>query len=151
MSLKPCIQCGVPSPETRCEDHRIEHLAAKDEHRGSARSREYDAAWDRLSRKARRLQPFCSDCLTTQNLTADHKPSAWVRKAEGKPLRLSDVVVLCNDHNAARGSSRPGSARAQAALRNGGVDPLESACGPPGQADNPLHTPQGYLTEGVTP
>ena len=151
MSLKPCLVCGEPSDETRCVEHRIDHRLAKDEHRGSARSREYDAAWDRLSRKARRLQQFCLDCGTTSNLSADHLPSAWERVAEGKPLRLSDVEVVCSDCNAARGSSRPGSDRAQADLRTGGVDPLKPACGPPGQADNPLHTPQGYATEDVTP
>lgn len=154
MSLKPCIVCGEPSDETRCSDHRIDHALAKDERRGSARARGYGSAWDRLSRKARKLQPFCLDAHLSPcsgPLTTDHKPEAWQRVAEGKPLRLSDVEVVCDGHNAARGSSRPGSERARAALTSGGVDPLESVYGPPGQAQNPLHTPQGYAAEGVTP
>ena len=151
MSNRPCLVCGEPSDETRCVEHRIEHRRQRDEHRGSAHERGYTSAWSRLSVKARKLQPFCLDCGTTTNLSADHKPEAWQRVAEGKPLRLQDIDVTCRDCNAARGSSRPGSDRAQADLRTGGVDPLESAYGPPGQAENPLHTPQGYAAEGVTP
>lgn len=75
--------------------------------RGSARDRGYDAAWDRLSKRARALSPFCEDCGTTENLTTDHKPSAWERKAEGKPIRLADVAVVCGPCNSRRGSSRP--------------------------------------------
>lgn len=58
------------------------------------------------------MQPWCSDCGTGEHLAADHLPSAWVRKAQGLPLRLADVDVVCNDCNVRRGSSRPGSARA---------------------------------------
>ena len=60
MTLRPCLDCGEPTALTR-----------RPEHRG------YDAEWDRLSRRARRLQPWCSDCGSTEDLQADHLPSAW--------------------------------------------------------------------------
>lgn len=104
-----CLECGELSDEARCEQHR----ASPVERRGSSpRERGYDAAWDRLSRSARAAQPWCSDCGATSRLTADHKPSAWRRKAKGLPLRLIDLAVVCSDCNWARGSSRPGSPRA---------------------------------------
>ena len=67
---KPCIVCGQPCQTGRCPEHALK--------RGSRPSRAigYDTAWDRLSRRARTLQPFCTDCGTTHNLTADHLPSA---------------------------------------------------------------------------
>lgn len=140
MSMKPCIEpgCGEPSDETRCEDHRIDHRVAKDERRGSAQSRGYDAAWQRLSKRARKMQPFCLDCGTTANLSADHKPEAWQRVAEGKPLRLTDVEVVCSDCNARRGSSRPGSRRALEAATSRGDDPSSTVCLPPGKARSQL-------------
>ena len=106
--MKPCLKCGEPSEGRRCE---ICAPPASVLRKTSARERGYDAAWDRLSRKARRLQPWCSDCGTEEHLTADHLPGAWEREEAGLPLRLEDVEVVCNDCNVRRGSSRPGSAR----------------------------------------
>jgi len=90
MTLRPCLDCGEPTALTR-----------RPEHRG------YDAEWDRLSRRARRLQPWRSDCGSTEDLQADHLPSAWERRAQRKPLRLKDIEVVCGECNRARGSSRP--------------------------------------------
>ena len=91
MTLKPCVECGEPSADTRCPEHA-----------GYA-----DYAWTRLSRKARRLQPWCTDCGSIEDLQCHHLPSAWERRAQRKPLRLNDVEVLCRDCNVARGSTRP--------------------------------------------
>lgn len=87
--LRPCIDCGAPARESRCEP-----------------CRGYPSSWERLSRKARRLQPFCSDCGTTEDLQCDHLPSAWERRAQRKPVRLKDVDVVCGHCNRARGTSR---------------------------------------------
>jgi hypothetical protein len=70
--VKPCIECGEPSTESRCDEHQLQPWR---HHEGIARARGYDAAWDKLSRRARRLQPFCSDCYTTENLSTDRKPA----------------------------------------------------------------------------
>lgn len=109
MTMRPCVRCGQPSTDTRCP----EHVQTPTVRRGSSpRARGYDAAWDRLSRRARRLQPWCLDCGATEGLTADHLPTAWDRKDRGLPLRLADVAVVCGSCNVIRGSSRPGTRRA---------------------------------------
>ena len=110
MTLKPCLDCGELSDAGRCEEHRPSSSAL----RGlTPKQRGYDEAWRRLSKRARAAQPWCSDCGATERLGADHKPSAWERKAKGLEIRLEDVDVLCNDCNVRRGSSRPGTDRAQ--------------------------------------
>lgn len=73
-----------------------------------AAARGYDAAWRRLSERARKLQPFCTDCGTTEDLTADHTPEAWERKRAGKPIRLRDVDVVCRSCNSKRGEAKAG-------------------------------------------
>lgn len=66
----------------------------------------YPPAWHRLSRQARRMQPFCTDCGARQDLTADHTPQAIIRLDAGLPLRLADVEVVCRRCNGKRGKAR---------------------------------------------
>lgn len=68
--------------------------------------RGYNERWNRLSRKARELQPFCSDCGTMDDLTADHTEQAWERFDAGKTIRLQDIDVVCRSCNSARGEAR---------------------------------------------
>lgn len=68
--------------------------------------RGYNAAWERLSRRARRLQRFCSDCGATEDLTVDHSPEAWARQARGLSIRLCDVQILCRSCNSRKGAAR---------------------------------------------
>ena len=75
-------------------------------HPNPLRARGYDTAWDKLSKRARRLQLCCVDCGSTEELQADHLPSAWQRQAAGKAIRLADIEVVCNLCNVCRGSSR---------------------------------------------
>lgn len=98
--MRPCLVCGEPSDGTRCAEHR------QPDHKPSARKRGYDGQWDRLSKRARRAQPFCTDCGATEDLQADHLPSAWERKAARLPIRLADVDVCCGPCNRARGAAR---------------------------------------------
>ena len=102
MTWKPCIVCGEPAAYERCYEHRLPSRQTS-----SAHSRGYDAAWVKLSKRARRLQPWCSDCHTTEDLTCDHTTEAWVRKAKGLPIRLEDVDVVCRSCNTRRGRARP--------------------------------------------
>lgn len=99
MTLTVCLDCGQPCGGPRCADHTIDRKPA-------AVARGYDAAWQRLSRRARKLQPFCTDCGATEDLQADHTPQAWARKAEGKAIRLADVDVVCGPCNRRRGAAR---------------------------------------------
>jgi 5-methylcytosine-specific restriction protein A len=117
--LSACLGCGTPATSTRCEqcapEARREQQRRDDARRGSATARGYDAAWSRLSARARRLQPWCTDCQTTGTadnpLTADHLPGSWDKRAAGKRLTLSDVEVVCSRCNIARGATRGAHAR----------------------------------------
>lgn len=110
--LKPCLDCGELSSFTRCDEHRPPTSSGK----ASASARGYDSAWSRLSRRARRLQPFCSDCGTSDDLTVDHSPAAWQAKAEGRQISLDLVDVVCRGCNARRGRARPWGEDPQPAL-----------------------------------
>ena len=68
--------------------------------------RGYGSRWQRLSRRARELQPFCTDCGSPDDLTADHTEQAWKRYDEGKTIRLQDIDVVCRDCNSSRGAAR---------------------------------------------
>ncbi len=101
MTLRPCIDCGEPTGRSRCDDHRL------GDSKPPARTRGYGTTWDKLSQRARRLQPWCSDCGTTSDLTCDHLPSAWERHDAGLVIRLEDVDVVCRPCNGKRGAARP--------------------------------------------
>lgn len=104
---RPCIDCGQVTTDTRCPDCQRQTWRQTNQRRGTFRQRGYGSKWDRLSHRARRLQPFCTDCHTTQDLQLDHLPGAWERQAAGKSLRLGiDVEVCCRDCNIARGAAR---------------------------------------------
>lgn len=129
MTLKPCIQCGEPSPGTRCSP-----------------CRGYDAEHERLSKRARRLQPWCGSCGATENLELDHGPQTWERRAKGKPLRLQDYRgVYCADCNRANGAARPEPLqRNHIRSSKGGGKPRPNAhVGRPSRA--PRYTPQGGM------
>lgn len=100
MTLKPCLTCGELSDKTRCPDH-------DDQSRPGGTAVGYDWRWRKLSLKARRLQPWCTDCGATTDLTTDHLPIAWERHDAGKPIRLTDVEVVCRPCNSRRGAARP--------------------------------------------
>lgn len=88
-----CTDC---KPE---EDHWI--LRGK-----TTAQRGYGSRWQKLSKRARQLQPFCSDCGKEYDLTADHSTTAWQRHEAGKSIRLQDIDVVCIDCNSARGAAR---------------------------------------------
>lgn len=103
MLAKPCIKCGEPvRGASYCDDHRPHDNRAK-----NRQERGYGGAWPRLSKRARRIQPWCTDCGATEDLTCDHSTEAWRRRDAGKPIRLQDIDVVCRRCNAARGRQRP--------------------------------------------
>lgn len=99
MTLRPCLQCGVPSTGSRCEEHEAERLARLDLRRGSATQRGYGYAWRRLSEKARRRQPFCSEC---HHIGSPRNPLT-VHHLRWPATSLEDCEVLCQVHNNRRG------------------------------------------------
>lgn len=104
MTLKPCQKCGEPTDSTRCDEHTMRREPIVE--RTSARARGYTTTWDKLSKRARRLQPFCSDCGSTEKLSTDHSPEAWLRHEQGLPIRLTDIDVVCLACNNRRGAAR---------------------------------------------
>lgn len=121
MLSTPCMDCGEPTKDgTRCSDCATAHARVqtvaqrtRPDRKAPAAARGYDSAWRRLSERARRLQPFCTDCGTRQDLQADHSPEAWERKERGLPIRLEDVDVVCGACNRKRGAARGRRARSR--------------------------------------
>lgn len=110
---KPCLDCGVPASSSRCElcAAQVRHPSGKRKtHNTSGSKRGYDARWQRLSRLARRIQPWCSDCHATSDLTGEHL--AWPART------IADVMVLCRSCNSKRGAKRR--------TVNGQLQPLET-------------------------
>lgn len=117
MTLRPCLDCGIPADGPRCTEHTIDTKAP-------AGARGYDGAWKRLSKRARKLQPFCLECGSTEDLQTDHTPEAWQRRAAGKPIRLEDVQVLCGPCNRAAGAARGHTATRGQSPTASAIDPL---------------------------
>ena len=107
--MRFCADCGdYIQAGTRCDEcrraddnRRIQKHAP---HNSTARG--YDQQWRRLSERARKLQPFCSDCGARDDLQADHSPEAWRRKEKGLAVRLRDIDVVCGPCNRRRGAAR---------------------------------------------
>lgn len=118
MIAKPCLTCNEMTHNgSRCEECEALRRSADNRARarpskaGTTTSRGYGSDWQRLSARARALQPFCTACGSPDDLQADHTPRAWARREAGLTVRLSDVVVLCGRCNVRAGEARPGSER----------------------------------------
>jgi 5-methylcytosine-specific restriction endonuclease McrA len=151
--LRPCIVCGEPADGSRCPDH-VRPSSPK----VSAAARGYGAAWQRLSAKARKLQPFCTDCGTSENLQLDHLPSAWERKAKGQRIRLGiDAEVVCGPCNRSRGAARPTAAQqtpsryqqTRPSRDPWGMTPPEGRKDPRSEAKSELHA--DFRASGLRP
>ncbi|MGO4491143.1 hypothetical protein AB4Y86_03470 [Arthrobacter sp. 2YAF22_2] len=125
--LKSCLVCGEVSDGPRCELHRPKPVVSK----ASREERGYDWSWRKLSKRARSIQSFCTDCGTTKRLTADHSPEAWKRKAEGKSITLDLIDVVCASCNSKRGSAR-------GETQTWGVGERDSPLHPPAKAKFPI-------------
>ena len=126
MTARPCLDCSTPTDNaTRCPDCQAEWQQRTDVRRGSRQERGYDAAWTRLSARARRAQPWCTDCGSVGDegnpLTADHSVESWAKVERGERLTVTDVEVVCRRCNSARAAAR-------------GVNPRPRPPGPPAQA-----------------
>lgn len=130
--LKPCLECGELSENARCSAHTPELIG-----RASTAARGYGGSWRALSKRARRLQPWCSDCGTRDDLTTDHTPQAWARVEAGLPIRLADVEVVCRPCNSRRGAAR-GSGAATTPRRGHSAPRGEGVAAP---SDDPMGSP----------
>lgn len=114
MKLCTYQDCGEPSETSRCPEHAYPEPAKL-----SRRERGYDEAWTKLSKRARELQPWCSACGATDDLTGDHL--RWPART------LKDVDVLCRSCNAKKGKPDPDNDR-----RNPGGMTLNGSAPHPG-------------------
>lgn len=116
-----CPDCGSPferdthvarCPACQPDRHaRPDNTGRKAQWREANRRPYMQRSWRRLSKMARDRQPFCSDCGSPYNLTADHSPEAWRRHDRGLAIRLEDIDVVCARCNAERGPARGPDAR----------------------------------------
>jgi 5-methylcytosine-specific restriction protein A len=123
---RPCLDCQTLTRNaSRCDEHeaamtaRMAAATERNRVRASPKERGLDGAWRRLSVRARKMQPWCSDCglADPARLETDHTPEAWhVRLVLRRFITLEMVDVVCGRCNVRRGSSRPGSPRYQAWL-----------------------------------
>jgi 5-methylcytosine-specific restriction protein A len=108
--LKPCIEasCGeLVDSGSRCEAHTIKRTRVQ----ASAHQRGYTSKWRSISAAARRKQPWCLDCGTTEGLTGDH--IIPISEAPELALEALNVAVRCRRHNSQRSNQctpeeRPG-------------------------------------------
>lgn len=152
MTLKPCVQCGEPSDRSRCPAHRPRDLRR---HRGRGHTND-DPVMRRISRRLRKLAPFCELCNNVTNLTVDH----IIPKSEAPELIYNpcNLRILCRDCNTRRGTDVTDEERnkvyqaiadrqkrlsaRRAATR--AVAPSTPLTPPGGKAKFELHTPGGY-------
>ena len=92
---RPCSGCGVLVRDSRCSScSRLQQLRNP-----RRRHSQYDYEWQKMSKLARTLQPYCTKCGTTKDLTADHILSI----AQGGLNTLDNISVLCRKCNSSKG------------------------------------------------
>jgi 5-methylcytosine-specific restriction enzyme A len=97
---KLCADCKRLTKNYRCDACAAIENARREQLRGSAAQRGYDAGWQRASKEQIERQPYCSVCLTTEDLTADHiKP-----KALGGTDDPDNLDTKCRSHNSEKGA-----------------------------------------------
>jgi 5-methylcytosine-specific restriction endonuclease McrA len=90
----PCLYCGVLSRGSAC-NACLRQIEARDPRR---KNRPYDHEWNKLSKLARQIQPWCSRCGSKKDLTADH----ILPLAAGGSNILENIQVLCRRCNSGR-------------------------------------------------
>ena len=102
MTARPCLDCRRATRNgSRCPTCAAAFRARRDQQRGTRTQRGYDNRWMRLSAEAIRLQPWCSECRATVDLTADHIDPL---SKGGVAVTVADVRVLCRSCNSRRGN-----------------------------------------------
>ena len=90
MTARVCLEDGCPRITTngsRCAEHT--------KRKPSPSARGYDSRWHQLSAAAIKAQPWCSQCGSPHDLTADH----IVPLARGGLSVAENVRVLCRACN----------------------------------------------------
>lgn len=83
--LRACLDCGAPSPWTRCALHRQSRTRIRNGNR-------------RFAKDVIAAQPWCSICGSTRDLTSDHVQALARGGSNEKPQR-----TLCRPCNSRLG------------------------------------------------
>lgn len=113
MTLKPCATCGEPAPATYCDEHRPVDTRAKVRTAGHVHTN--TAAWKRLSKRLRRMSPFCEFCGATEALSVDH--IIPVSERPELAYEVANCRVLCLVCNGRRASKVTAAERAEVEAR----------------------------------
>lgn len=98
MSLRPCLACGEPVAGSYCEDCQPARPSSSERDKPAVHRN--PAAWKALSKRVRRLQPWCLDCGATEHLQGDH--IIPVKIAPELALVVENVTVRCATCNGRR-------------------------------------------------
>lgn len=102
MVARPCLDCGrVTRAGSRCPPCGEQYQVRRDRARGTRTERGYDNDWLRISKQAIKDQPWCSWCLSTEDLTGDH----IVPLSKGGTNTRENCRVLCRGCNSKRGAA----------------------------------------------
>lgn len=111
MTYRPCLDCSEAIPSgTRCSGCKP---PAPPKVRPRGHPHANGGAWKRISKAARKAQPFCLDCGRTDKLHADHIIPYSVRP--DLALEQLNITVRCEVCNGRRGN-RYTEAEAEAVL-----------------------------------
>lgn len=100
--MTPCLLCPFPSVRNgRCSAHNRERRRIEGRARGTRQQQGYGADYQRARAQAIRAQPFCSVCLTTERLTADHVVPLS-KGGTNDPSNLRTLCVWCNSRRGNR-------------------------------------------------
>jgi 5-methylcytosine-specific restriction protein A len=104
---RPCTAPGCPElvAEGKCEKHRVAHEQQVQRWRGTASSRGYGWAWQKLAGAHKRKHPLCVECLKQGSVTAaDDVDHIVPFQGLNDPLRLdpSNLRSLCRPHHNAK-------------------------------------------------
>ncbi|CCC43391.1 putative uncharacterised protein [Mycobacterium canettii CIPT 140010059] len=100
MTLKPCLVCGQPAANSRCDEHRVKDTRAARRRPGQAA---HDPRWRAISTHARRAQPWCDDCGSSSDLTCDHILPKTI--APELVHCRENIAIRCRSCNSRRGTT----------------------------------------------
>ena len=92
--MQPCVECGDLSNRNRCEAHQLPSAPKNRTNHVAYANR---SRWKNLSRRLRRMSPFCEMCGTKDDLTVDH-----IVRVTDRPewtYEVDNLRVLCRTHN----------------------------------------------------
>lgn len=112
MTARSCIECGElvdVDHGARCSTCRpaVDRSYIRKPKPRGRRQYSRSSGWRALSERARRLQPWCSDCGSPVDLTLEHTAETHERQEAGLPVGLDQTGgVLCRSCNASKGDPR---------------------------------------------